>query len=510
MGSRGVGALLFGVPGVGKSHFLRLLAGSIPNVRFHFVTSPDMFQTNAGASEQKILDIFHEASRASWAVVVLEDVDAIAANSETALDKSVLATLLAVLRTLPRHVAVLATTNRKDVLDPALTTNGRLDLCLAMAPPTLLERHAILTVICRHLDVQSDMLELMAQRTSGFVGADLLSLVREAAMASVDSGAPGRLAVHHIEAGLRVVRPSVLQGQKTATSLLVPMFGVADALQTLDVAVVGPLRDSSAYRRMGIPPPRGVLLTGPSGSGKSHALAYVAATVGAHATVVPVMCTDLVTKVVGGTEQALSALFATARLAAPCVLLFDQIESLAPVRGFDTSSEQTFDRVLSMLLLEMDGVGSSSSAAAMRKMTHEAFLRQHVVLVATTTHASQLDPAILRPGRFDLEIGLTFPDADARAEVITHLLAQTPVAIQDRFATAEAFTQWLVAASDGASVGQLNAVFQEAALACLRSDIHATKVALSYLEEALQQEVGKARAVETLEIDASGASDEDE
>ncbi|OQR89632.1 cell division cycle protein 48 [Achlya hypogyna] len=488
------GILLHGVPGVGKSHFLRLLAKHMPSVAFHSVSSPDIFQTNAGLSEQKLFRAFDEAAQSPWSILVFEDIDALAGASDTALDKSVFGTFLTAIGNLPHHVVVIGTTNRKEVLDPALTTNGRLDVCVAMLPPTLLERQAVLAKLCASLDVADSVLAQMAQRTSGFVSADLVSLVREAAMASLADGSPSCVTLANVEAALAVVRPSVLQSQRQAARTdAVHMFGVDDALKTLNVAVLGPLRDSSAYRRMGISPPRGVLLTGPAGSGKSHALTYVAQEVGAFATVVPVLCTDLVTKVVGGTEAALADLFATARLAAPCVLLLDQIESLAPVRGFDTSSEQTFDRVLSMLLLEMDGVGSSSSAAAMRKLSHEEFLRQHVVLIATTTHASQLDPAILRPGRFDLEIGLAFPTGKAREQVVAHLLQQTPVALEDEFRTADDFTRWIVDATDGVSVGQLNAIFQEAALACLRHDITATAVSMATFRQALVQEVAKAR-----------------
>ncbi|OQS06312.1 cell division cycle protein 48 [Thraustotheca clavata] len=482
-----VGILLHGASGIGKSYFLHILESHLSGVKINFVTSPDIFQTNVGQSERKLLKIFQDAATYPRSLLIFEDIDAIAAKSDNALDRSVFGTLLAALNKIPPHVAIIGTTNRMDVIDPALTTNCRLDKVISMAPPTLLER----AMMCQHVNVTEEIIKLAAQQTSGFVGADLLSFVREASMATMTDKNPGTITSEHINSALKVVRPSVLQNQKTATMVYTPMFGVEDALNTLEVAIVNPLRDSSAYRNIGIPPPKGVLLTGPSGSGKSHALGYVANQIAPFATCIPVLCTDLISKVVGGTEKALSELFATARQAAPCILLFDQIESLAPVRGFDTSSEQTFDRILSMLLLEMDGFGSSRQS--IQSLSHENYLKQHVAIVATTTHAKLLDPAILRPGRFDLEIELTFPDALARSQAISCLQNQTKVAFETEFATEHDFNQWLVSKSEGASVGQLNAVFQEAALACLRTDIHATNVSMTQFKNALVQEISKAK-----------------
>ncbi|RHY41892.1 hypothetical protein DYB34_010340 [Aphanomyces astaci] len=211
------------------------------------------------------------------------------------------------------------------------------------------------------------MLADVAGRTSGFVGADLLHLVREATLHSIHVAKhPGVL--HDVAAwehALSLVRPSsvVQHLPQTSSHLLAPLVGLDDVWAALDVALLQPLRDSSAFRRMGMLPPKGILITGPSGVGKSHLLAVLGAKAQQRATCLSVKCTDLVTKVVGGTEAALAALFATARAAAPCVLLFDQIESLAPVRGFDSTTEQTFDRVLSTLLTEMDGFGTNGKCS---------------------------------------------------------------------------------------------------------------------------------------------------
>ncbi|RHY35127.1 hypothetical protein DYB32_000358 [Aphanomyces invadans] len=413
-------------------------------------------------------------------LVCIEDLDAIASTSSgVALDQALLGVLLACLdqaTTNQSKLFVVGTTNRLDALDPSVRRRLSHHMSRQSTPPL----------------PSPSVLQQVAGRTSGFVGADLLHLVREAMLYSIHvAKCPG--ALHDMAAwqhGLTL---------------------------TLDVALLQPLQDSSPFRRMGIFPPKGVLITGPSGVGKSHLLAVLGAHIQKRATCLSVKCTDLVcvqrcsctlwnvmsmtaplscqvTKVVGGTEAALAALFATARVAAPCVLLFDQIESLAPVRGFDTTTEQTFDRVLSCLLTEMDGfhqTGGSKGGRVrprrwmnsmdmcpwmlvdMRRWTHQEFIQQHVVVVATTTTASLLDSSILRPGRFDMEIALEMPTAAARTAALTHLVGATPISLESSpFGTLDALVASLVDRTEGATIGQLHAVFQEAAMASLRESIH--------------------------------------
>ncbi|KAF0692488.1 Aste57867_16432 [Aphanomyces stellatus] len=471
------GMLLSGAPGIGKSHFLGLLRdAAAPFFYVHTLSAPDLFQTQVGQSEALLVAAFAAARAHAPALLVLEDIDAVASASTVALEQSLLGVLLACLDRVDASVFVVGTTNRDEAVDvAALCGNGRL------------EHH-----MCRQLETTPAQLAHVSARTTGFLGADLLNLVREATLASIHDHHAGVLVdAAPWEHALAIVRPSMLQSHAAShdDGRRVVVFGLQRAMATLHVALLRPLQDSTAYRAMGVLPPRGILLTGPSGVGKSHVLAAVAHDAGRLATCIPVRCTDLVTKVVGGTEKALAALFATARAAAPCVLLFDQIESLAPVRGFDTSTEQTFDRVLSLLLLEMDGFGSAA-AADLQSWSHAQFVQQHVVLVATATAASQLDPSILRPGRFDIEIGLTRPDDMARRDALRHLMAATPVDVGDAFESHNALVEWLVEKTDGATIGQLHAIFQEAALASLRESIAVTHLGVPALVQTLRDVMG--------------------
>ncbi|RHY25286.1 hypothetical protein DYB25_009577 [Aphanomyces astaci] len=464
-----VGMVLSGAPGVGKSHLVRLLHASFrafPS-RLHCVTvsAPDLFHTQVGRSEAHLAGVF-SALKASTVptLVCIEDLDAIASMSSTvALDQSLLGVLVACLDQASKQpsspVFVIGTTNRLDAIDASV--RRRLSHHVALRPPSEADRVSMLELVNPLPPLPSPgMLADVAGRTSGFVGADLLHLVREATLHSIHVAKhPGVL--HDVAAwehALSLVRPSsvVQHLPQTSSHLLAPLVGLDDVCVALDVALLQPLRDSSAFRRMGMLPPKGILITGPSGVGKSHLLAVLGAKAQQRATCLSVKCTDLVTKVVGGTEAALAALFATARAAAPCVLLFDQIESLAPVRGFDSTTEQTFDRVLSTLLTEMDGFGTNGKCSV----------------------------------RFDVEIALGLPTESARRAALTNLVAGTPVATDHQ--STEALVAALTDRSEGATIGQLHAIFQEAAMLSLRESIDVTEIRAAALERACCQVVSDA------------------
>lgn len=426
------GAVISGLPGVGKTRLARAVASAM-GLHLEFVDAASIFQTLVGHSEVELVKTFERALQQSPSILVIDGIEAIAASrhaaaeSDSALEVGVLGTLLACLDRIKKEsqpVFVVGATTRPEDLDAAVVSNGRMDVAVKIEPPTQPQRREILSIMTsawQSSNLNESYLSQLSDATGGFVGADLLSLCQRALQSSLnDSEARSTdgptVLPRHFEEALASTYPSALQAH--SVSKVVPaesnattqdqspfskVFGLDQAIEAIKVSLIEPLEDCSRFLTYGTVPPKGILLTGPPGSGKSHLALAVASEVQRRglASFVSVRCTDLLTKVVGDTEKALRELFATARNAAPCVLYFDQIESIAPVRGFDTSTEQTFDRMLSMLLVEMDGFNSSRSrlqSSQTSAAARAAFLKEHVVILASTGNKEQLDPAILRPG----------------------------------------------------------------------------------------------------------------
>lgn len=427
-----VGAIISGLPGVGKTCLAKAVANSM-GVGIEFLNAANVFQTFVGHSEVELVKVFEHAIRKSPCVLIIDGIEAIAASrdasvdSQSALEVGVLGTLLASLDRIKKGslpLFVIGTTTRPEDLDAAVVSNGRMDVAVQIEPPTQPQRKETLQIMTREWPASSlddSFLDQLSDSTGGFVGADLLGLCQKTLQNSLNDAAQSavgdpQVLPRHFEQALASTYPSALQShnvsqrQSPADAASIDrgerfsrVFGLDKAIESIKVSLIEPLEDCSRFLVYGTVPPKGILLTGPSGSGKSHLALAIADEVRRRglASFVSVRCTDLLTKVVGDTEKALRELFATARNAAPCVLFFDQIESIAPVRGFDTSTEQTFDRMLSMLLVEMDGF-NTSRAKLKDSLTSDAaraaFLKEHVVILASTTNKELLDPAILRPG----------------------------------------------------------------------------------------------------------------
>ncbi|KAG7379809.1 hypothetical protein PHYPSEUDO_008105 [Phytophthora pseudosyringae] len=523
-----VGALVSGLPGIGKTALAKAICKCL-GVTTIFLNAADIFQTYVGQSEKQLAKLFESAVLQAPSILLIDGIEAIAGNrrtladSQSALEIGVLGALLSSLEKIKassHRVFVLSTTTRPGDVDAAVLSNGRLDQVVNIEPPTQTERFEILRIITTTWQVdQLDevFLNQLSESTGGFVGADLLSLCQKALQVCLNEAAAMKtetsaiVCPRHFEQALAVTYPSVLQThhvsqrqqQPTSTSIqrhsedrslgaFSGVFGMDDAIQTLRVSLIEPLEDCSRFLRFGTTPPKGVLLTGPPGSGKTHLANAVAEEVRRRglASFVSVQCSDLLTKIVGDTEKALRELFVTARNAAPCVLYFDQIESIAPLRGFDTSTEQTFDRMLSMLLVEMDGFNSSRTQLQRSLASDEArmsFLKQHVVILASTTNKELLDPAILRPGRFDVHLHVDFPDEDARCAIIVQALEKVPVdySSDPTLSSREALARHMAKHTSGLSAGDVSAILREAAMASMRDKLEATSVAIKYVLQAL-------------------------
>ncbi|EGZ25470.1 hypothetical protein PHYSODRAFT_257780 [Phytophthora sojae] len=532
-----VGALISGLPGIGKTALAQAICKSI-GVKTIFLNAADIFQTYVGQSEKQLVKIFEGAVLQAPCVLLIDGIEAIAgsrralADSQSALEIGVLGALLSSLEKIKassHRVLVLSTTTRPGDVDPAVLSNGRLDQIVKIEPPSQTERLEILRIMTRTWqgdNLEDGFLDQLSESTGGFVGADLLSLCQKTLQYCLNEAAATKsedramVCPRHFELALAVTYPSVLQthhvsqkqqqpvstsiqkhSEPTSSGSFPGVFGMKDAIQTLRVSMIEPLEDCSRFLRFGTTPPKGVLLTGPPGSGKTHLANAVAEEVRRRglASFVSVQCSDLLTKIVGDTEKALRELFATARNAAPCVLYFDQIESIAPVRGFDTSTEQTFDRMLSMLLVEMDGFNTSRTKLQRSLASDKArmeFLKQHVVILASTTHKELLDPAILRPGRFDVHIQVDFPDEEARREMILQALKKVLIdySAVPAFDSREVLAGHMAKRTTGLSAGDVSAILREAAMASMRDDLQATAVSIKYVLQALDEATDGPRA----------------
>ncbi|RLE77474.1 MAG: AAA family ATPase, partial [Thermoprotei archaeon] len=402
------GVLLHGPPGCGKT----LLAKAVANeagAYFIAINGPEIMSKFYGESEARLREIFKEAEENAPAIIFIDEIDAIAPKREEVtgeVEKRVVAQLLTLMDGLRErgNVIVIAATNRPDAVDPALRRPGRFDREIAIGMPDKRARKEILLVHTRNMPLADDVnLDEVAEMTHGYTGADLAALCREAAMAAlrraiskgmIDLEKPTipaevleQLQVTRADfmEALKYVQPSVLR----EVIVEVPevrwsdIGGLEKVKQELREIVEWPLKYPQYFNEIGIEPPKGVLLFGPPGTGKTLLAKAVATESGAN--FVAVRGPEILSKWVGESEKAVREVFRKARMAAPCVIFFDEIDSVAPMRGMRFGDSGVTDRIVNQLLAEMDGI---------------APLR-NVVVIAATNRPDIIDPALLRPGRFD-------------------------------------------------------------------------------------------------------------
>lgn len=413
------GVLLSGPPGTGKTLIARAVAAE-SGAHFFAVNGPEIVDRYYGASEQHLRKVFETARAKAPAIIFIDEIDAIAPkrealSGEKQVERRIVAQLLTLMDGLAGRgeVVVLAATNLPDGIDPALRRPGRFDREIHIAPPDRPGRAEILAVHTRAMPLGADVaLGALADVTHGYVGADLAALCREAAMAALRrAGAAGGTLDAAALGGLCVTAAdfaSAMQGI-TPTALRevfvdVPdarwsdVAGLDDLRARLEQAVLLPLARPDLFAALGVRPPRGVLLHGRPGTGKTL-LARALATE-AQAGFISVRAAELLTEWQGASERALRDVFTRARMAAPCILFFDEIDAIAGKRGGGDGA--TVERMVAQLLTEMDGIGEPGG----------------VVVVGATNRVDRLDPALLRPGRFDLVVDMPAPDRAARTAML--------------------------------------------------------------------------------------------
>ena len=421
------GVLLYGPPGTGKT----LLAKAVANesqAHFISISGPEIMSKFYGESEARLREIFKEAREKAPSIIFVDEIDSIAPKREEVtgeVERRVVSQMLSLMDGLEGRgkVIVIAATNRPNAIDPALRRPGRFDREIEIKVPDKKGRRDILAIHSRNMPLADDTQELpvnidkIASVSHGYVGADLEYLCKEAAMKCLRRLLPelnleeeklppetlDKLIVNHDDftKALIEVTPSGMREVfiENPDIKWEEVGGLEDVKRELQEAVEWPMKYPGLYDKLGHSMPRGILLHGPSGTGKTL-LAKAVATQ-SEANFVSVRGPELLSKWVGESERGIREIFKRARQSAPCVVFFDEIDSIAPIRGAGGETAVT-ERVVSQLLTELDGMENMHG----------------VIVLAATNRADMIDPALLRPGRFDKIIQIPLPDKESRKSIL--------------------------------------------------------------------------------------------
>ena len=417
------GVLLHGPPGTGKTLIAKAVANEA-NIHFISVNGPEIVNKFYGESEAQLRSLFDEAAKKSPSILFLDEIDAIAPKRTEVtgeVEKRIVAQLLALMDGMKARgeVIVIGATNIPNVIDPALRRPGRFDREITTTIPDRQARLEILQIHTRGMPLSEDVhLEQLAEITHGFVGADLEALCREAALfrlrsqlESMDLFEKGismeilqklYIAAEDFMNALKVVEPSAIR----EVAVEIPevrwddIGGLEDVKSRLKQIVEWPLLYRELFTRLECRPPKGILLTGPPGTGKTLLAKAVATET--QRNFISIKGPELFSKWVGESEKGIREVFRKARMAAPSILFFDEIDALIPRRGSGESDARVTEKVISQFLTEMDGIE----------------ILGDVLVLGATNRPDLLDPAVLRPGRFDEVIELGMPDRDAREKIL--------------------------------------------------------------------------------------------
>jgi len=480
------GVLLHGPPGTGKTLMAKAVANET-NSNFHVINGPEIMSKFYGESEANLRKIFEEAEKNSPSIIFFDEIDAIATKREESkgeVERRVVAQLLALMDGLNSRgkVVVIAATNIPNSLDPALRRPGRFDRELVIGVPQMEGILNILKIHTRNMPLSKDVnLKKLAEITHGFVGADLASLAKEAAMNVLRKLLPDmkldehesldeefleklQITMEDFKEALKTVRPSALREVFLEAPNVTwnDVGGLDDIKQELVEAVEWPLKHKKDFKRLGVSPPSGVLLYGPPGTGKTLLAKAVAKE--SEANFIAVKGPELLSKWVGESEKAIREIFKKARQAAPTIIFFDELDSIAPRRGRGGDDNKVTERVVNQLLTEMDGMQEIAD----------------IVIIGATNRPDILDTAMLRPGRFDRILLVGAPDKKGRESIFKVHTKGMKIAKDVNF-------KKMIDKTDGYVGADIESVCREAAMLALRKDMKTKEVKMANFEEALEK-----------------------
>jgi transitional endoplasmic reticulum ATPase len=479
------GVLLYGPPGTGKTRLARAVANE-SHAHFFLINGPEIMGSAYGESEKRLREVFEQAAADAPSIIFIDEIDSIApkrGQTSGEAEKRLVAQLLTLMDGLePRqNTVIIAATNRPEAIDEALRRPGRFDREIVIGVPDERGRREILGIHTRGMPIGDKVdLDELARQTYGFVGADLAALAREAAIEAVrqimpkldlqeKTIPPEVLDTLHVSRenfieALKRVQPSAMREVMVQAPNVGwdDVGGLDDAQERLREGVELPLKQPEAFRRLGIRPAKGFLLYGPPGTGKTLLAKAVARE--AEANFIATKSSDLLSKWYGESEQQIARLFARARQVAPCVIFIDELDSLVPARGGGMGEPQVTERVVNTILSEMDGLEELQS----------------VVVIGATNRPNLIDPALLRPGRFDELIYVSVPDERGRARILGIHTGAMPLADDVDLASLARRTPRFTGAD-------LEDLVRRAGLFALRGSLGATQVTASDFERALDE-----------------------
>lgn len=480
------GVMLYGPPGTGKTLLARAVANE-SGANFISLSGPEIMSKWYGQSEENLRKIFEEAEKNAPSIIFIDEIDAIAPKREEVVgevERRVVSQLLTLMDGLKKRgkVIVIAATNRPNAVDPALRRGGRFDREIELPVPDRNGRLEILKIHTRSMPLDKDVdLNWLADITYGYVGADIWALAKEAAMSALRRVLPEikwreekelpkevieKLIVKKsdFENALHMVEPSAMREVLVEIPKVKweDIGGLDNVKETLKEMVEWPLKNPESFEKLGIQPPKGILLYGPPGTGKTLLAKAVANESGAN--FISIKGPEVLTMWVGESERKIRELFRRARQVAPCIIFLDEIDALAPRRGGYAGTRVT-ETVVSQLLSEMSGLEELKG----------------VVVIAATNRPDMVDPALLRPGRLDRQILVPAPDEETRYEIFKVHTKNMPIK--------DVNLKELAKRTEGFSGADIEALCREAAMNALRENMKAKEVKKKHFEEALKKAV---------------------